>query len=392
MTTPRATRCTFIPPWLVERVDGPERAARDDELRRERALRGRAPRPAPPPAEGVVAAPDWTVHDAESRTTLPGTPARSAGEPETGDVAVDEAATGIEATLQMFLDDLGRDSHDGDGAPVSLTVHYGSRYNNAFWDGTQLVFGDGDGRVFERFTKPVDVLAHEFSHARHRAHGRPRLPGPVRGAQRVGRRRVRLLPQAAAPRPGRRRGRLADRARASSRRPSRPAPCATWPRPGTAYDDPELGADPQVGHMDDYVETTADNGGVHLNSGIPNKAFQLAAVAIGGTSISGAGRIWYDALVGGDVPSGATSPPSRRRPSQPRATTPTPSGTRGHRSVSRSTPRPGRPTSSRPRCPSPRRRSRAAGCASSAAAASPAGPRPPRSTSARSTTPTSGGW
>jgi hypothetical protein len=58
--------------------------------------------------------------------------------------------------------------------------------------------------------------------------------------------------------------------------------------------------------MDDYVETTADNGGVHLNSGIPNKAFQLAAVAIGGTSISGAGRIWYDALVGGDVPSGAT--------------------------------------------------------------------------------------
>ena len=95
MTTPRATRCTFIPPWLVERVDGPERAARDDELRRERALRGRAPRPAPPSAEGVVAALDWTVHDAESRTTLPGTPARSAGEPETGDVAVDEAATGI---------------------------------------------------------------------------------------------------------------------------------------------------------------------------------------------------------------------------------------------------------------------------------------------------------
>ena len=57
--------------------------------------------------------------------------------------------------------------------------------------------------------------------------------------------------------------------------------------------------------MDDYVETTADNGGVHLNSGIPNKAFQLAAVAIGGTSISGAGRIWYDALVINDVPSGS---------------------------------------------------------------------------------------
>ena len=229
------------------------------------------------------------MHDAESRTTLPGTPARSAGEPETGDVAVDEAATGIEATLQMFLDDLARDSYDGAGAPVSLTVHYGSRYNNAFWDGTQLVFGDGDGRVFERFTKPVDVLAHEFSHARHRAHGRPHLPGPVRRAQRVGRRRLRLLPQAAAPRPGRRRGRLADRA-GHLHAPVQARALRDMAAPGTAYDDPEIGADPQVGHMDDYVETTADNGGVHLNSGIPNKAFQLAAVAIGGTSISGAGR------------------------------------------------------------------------------------------------------
>ena len=60
---------------------------------------------------------------------------------------------------------LGRTSYDDAGAVVSITVHYGRDYDNAFWDGTQLVFGDGDGRVFERFTKPVDVLAHEFSHA-----------------------------------------------------------------------------------------------------------------------------------------------------------------------------------------------------------------------------------
>ena len=47
--------------------------------------------------------------------------------------------------------------------------------------------------------------------------------------------------------------------------------------PGTAYDDPQLGQDPQVGSMADYVETTSDNGGVHLNSGIPNRAFVIAA-------------------------------------------------------------------------------------------------------------------
>jgi len=72
--------------------------------------------------------------------------------------------------------------------------------------------------------------------------------------------------------------------------------------PGTAYDDPVLGKDPQVGSMADYVETTEDNGGVHLNSGIPNRAFQLAAVAIGGRSWEVPGRIWYAALTSGIGP------------------------------------------------------------------------------------------
>lgn len=288
--------CTFIPPWLAERVDGAERAALDDALRTRRGVEARSAQRIIVPGGSA-----WTVHDADSTTSLPGTPARSAGDPETGDVAVDEAATGIEASLTMFAEAFSRDSHDDAGAPVSLTVHYGSRYNNAFWDGTHLVFGDGDGRVFERFTKPVDVLAHEFSHAvvEHTA-------GLVyRGQSGALNESVcdvfasclkqRLLGQDAAAgdwligegifMPSISARALRDMA-----------------APGTAYDDPELGADPQVGHMDDYVETSDDNGGVHLNSGIPNKAFQLAAVAIGGTAIEGAGRVWYDALVGGAVP------------------------------------------------------------------------------------------
>ncbi|MCW2736867.1 protealysin inhibitor emfourin, partial [Nocardioides sp.] len=251
----------------------------------------------PAAAAGVAA---WTVHDAGSTTSLPGAPVRSAGDPPSGDVAVDEAGAGIEATLAMFAEVLHRDSHDDAGAPVSLTVHYGSAYNNAFWDGTQLVFGDGDGRVFERFTKPVDVLAHEFSHAVVE-HSAALVYRDQSGALNESVADVfasclkqRLLGQEAGEgdwligegifTPSVRARALRDMA-----------------APGTAYDDPELGADPQVGHMDDYVETTADNGGVHLNSGIPNKAFQLAAVAVGGVAIEGAGRIWYDALVGGDV-------------------------------------------------------------------------------------------
>ena len=301
---PTTTRCTFIPPWLAERVDGPERAGLDEALRTRRGVEARTAGRTAAPSGPAAAAPAWTVHDAGSTTRLPGDVARSAGDPEVGDVAVDEAATGIEATLAMFAEVLRRDSHDDAGAPVSLTVHYGSRYNNAFWDGTQLVFGDGDGRVFERFTKPVDVLAHEFAHAviEHTAdltyRGQSGALNESVADVFASCLKQRLLGQDAADgdwligegifTPSVRARALRDMA-----------------APGTAYDDPELGADPQVGHMDDFVVTTADNGGVHLNSGIPNKAFQLAAVAIGGTAIEGAGRVWYDALVGDAVPQDA---------------------------------------------------------------------------------------
>lgn len=68
--------------------------------------------------------------------------------------------------------------------------------------------------------------------------------------------------------------------------------------PGTAYDDPRLGKDPQPGHMRDYVDTDDDNGGVHINSGIPNRAFHLVATTLGGNAWERAGAIWYAAVTG----------------------------------------------------------------------------------------------
>ena len=67
-------------------------------------------------------------------------------------------------------------------------------------------------------------------------------------------------------------------------------------QPGTAYDDPVLGKDPQPAHMKDFVHTQQDNGGVHINSGIPNHAFYLAASALGGFAWEKAGYAWYDAV------------------------------------------------------------------------------------------------
>src|SRR3954453_18234429 len=290
-------RCHFIPGYLLERLAQTPDPALAECVRRTTAIDEalfRRESVAPAPAAAGVA---WQVHTAENGSTLPGRLVRSAGDPEVGDVAVDEAATGVPESLALFAD-LGRSSYDDRGATVVATVHYEQDYDNAFWDGTQLVFGDGDGQVFDRFTKPIDVLGHELSHAVTQFTADLTYEGQS-GALNES---------------------MSDvfGACIKQRHLGQDAASADWlvgegiflpavngkalrsmSDPGTAYDDPRLGKDPQVGSMADYVETSDDNGGVHLNSGIPNRAFVLAARAIGGESWSGAGRIWYAALTSG---------------------------------------------------------------------------------------------
>ena len=288
-------RCHFIPQYLLDTLAGApdtEAAARG---RRTMAIDAEVRAQVVAPAVATGAA--WEIHDAHNGSELPGELVRTAGEPEVGDVTVDEAATGITESLALFAD-FGRSSYDDKGATVVATVHYEQDYDNAFWDGNQLVFGDGDGRVFDRFTKPIDVLGHELSHAVTQFTADLTYQGQS-GAMNES---------------------ISDVFGACIKQRSlgQDAAAADWlvgegiflpgingralrsmSDPGTAYDDPQIGKDPQVGSMADFVETTDDNGGVHLNSGIPNRAFVLAARAIGGDSWSGAGRIWYAALTSG---------------------------------------------------------------------------------------------
>jgi Zn-dependent metalloprotease len=279
--------CQFIPPYLLERlgrpadIDGEIRSRRNTMPSRPAATSGRA----------------WAVHDAKNGSTLPGGLVRSPGQPDVADVSVNEAATGITETLALFAD-YGRSSYDDKGATVVASVHYEKDYDNAFWDGTQLVFGDGDGTVFGRFTKPIDVLGHELSHAVTQFTANLTYQGQsgalnesmsdVFGAC-VKQRHLGQDAAAADWLVGE--GIFVDGINGKALR--------SMESPGTAYDDPKLGKDPQVGEMQDYVQTTEDNGGVHINSGIPNRAFVLAAKAVGGDSWSGAGKIWYAALTSG---------------------------------------------------------------------------------------------
>ncbi|WP_299052874.1 protealysin inhibitor emfourin [uncultured Nocardioides sp.] len=300
----RRGACSFVPPQLLRQLaaNRPEVSARleaslvvDDRirLRRRETPVGEAVHAAMRVAPGAA----WTVHDAAGGTELPGRRARRAGEPATGDDAVDEAARGLEQSLDLFRTAYGRDSFDDRGAPVVATVHYGQDYVNAFWDGTQLVFGDGDGEVFGRFTRSLDVVAHEFSHAV------VQYTADLVYADQSGALNESVCDVFAACLVQRERGETAEQADwLIGRELFLPGVQARALRdmanPGTAYDDPALGKDPQVGHMDDFVVTQDDNGGVHLNSGIPNRAFHLAATAIGGNSWEGAGAIWYAALTG----------------------------------------------------------------------------------------------
>lgn len=105
-----------------------------------------------------------TIYNAANVETLPGTIVRAEGSDPTGDIAVDEAYDGLGATFNFFADVYERNSIDDEGLPLDATVHFGTDYNNAFWNGQRMVFGDGDGDLFNRFTLSVDVIGHELAH------------------------------------------------------------------------------------------------------------------------------------------------------------------------------------------------------------------------------------
>jgi len=298
-----------VPPYLLRRIADAE----DDHLLRcgQRTLRVddrlRSRRESAFGRQSVLGRPGsaassdrLVIYDAENNEDLPGQPARRDGEPATGDVAVDEAYESAGQVWDLFAREFGRRSVDGRGSTLRVTVHFGRDYDNAFWDGTQLVFGDGDGEIFDRFTKPMDVMAHEF------AHGVTQFTAGLVYASQSGALNESVSDAFAAMAKQRMLGQTADQADwligAGLFRPGVQARALrSMLEPGTAYDDPRLGRDPQVGAMADYLETDEDNGGVHLNSGIPNRAFALAARGIGGSSWSRAGKVWYDALTGGEV-------------------------------------------------------------------------------------------
>lgn len=241
------------------------------------------------------------IYTAGFGSELPGELVRSEGDSPKGDAAVDEAYDGAGHTYDLYSEVFGRNSIDGKGMDVISTVHYMEGYDNAFWNGEQMVYGDGDEdlpeetRLFNRFTAAVDIIGHELTHGVIQFEAKLQYweqPGALNESfsdvfgslvkQRVLNQTVEEADWLIGS------GIFTSNVNGQAIRSMR--------EPGSAYDDSVLGKDPQPGHFGDYVNTYSDNGGIHINSGIPNRAFYLTAMEIGGYAWEKAGKIWYLAL------------------------------------------------------------------------------------------------
>jgi Zn-dependent metalloprotease len=300
----RCLNCIMPPHILHKLLDSGEAKIKDAalgtllttaRLRGERRIRSFAGAVGSSPSAGRR-----TIYDCAHSVDLAASAVvRSEKGPASADVAVNRAFEGLGATREFYRTVLSRDSIDDKGMRLDGYVHRGQRYNNAFWDGQEMVFGDGDGYLFTDFTGSLDVIGHELTH------GVTEFSAGLEYHNQSG-----ALNES-----------ISDVFGSLVKQWSnkQPAAAADWligadiftpetaadalrsmKAPGTAYDNEEMGKDPQPGHMRDYAQLAdteeEDNGGVHINSGIPNRAFYLAAVGVGGNAWDEPGHVWYEAL------------------------------------------------------------------------------------------------
>jgi Zn-dependent metalloprotease len=295
------TVCCLLPPHILHAVSRNGTAQqKKDALRtldidaRARSKRTALALGAKPAAPSVKAALRRTIYDGGKSETLPGHKVRGEGAAASRDIAVNQAYDGLGATFKFYLEVYGRNSIDGHGMAISATVHHGDPYNNAQWTGTEMIFGDGDGTIFACFTTALDVIAHELTHGvnRHEANlvNRGQSGALCESFSDV---MASLIKQYTLGHDVKKadwligKGMLVGYPDQAFR---------SLKAPGTAYDNKLIHKDPQPAKMADFVDTKEDDGGIHINSGIPNHAFYLAAKALGGHAWEKAGRIWYDTI------------------------------------------------------------------------------------------------
>ena len=173
--------CFIVPPQvLVQAIEEGSAEVRasavrtlaiSERVRERRAVTRRLIQHEPQAAAALLLPPvgaQRTVYDAHngSQGDLPGTKVRGEGDPPVPDATINQAYDGSGTTFDFYQDVFNRNSVDGQGLELVSSAHFETDYDNAFWDGAQMVYGDGDGQMFKRgaFTECLDVIAHELTH------------------------------------------------------------------------------------------------------------------------------------------------------------------------------------------------------------------------------------
>jgi Zn-dependent metalloprotease/PKD repeat protein len=239
----------------------------------------------------------WKTHTSNGGTSLPGTQVLTNTSGSTSDAVINTIHTNTSWAYDYFKNVHNRDSFNASGATITSTGRYGNKYVNAFWNGTQLVYGDGDGVNAGPLGNAFDVVTHELTHA-----VTTYTAGLVYQNESGALNEAMSDVFAAAAEAWRNGGVNANTWKVGE-------DCWT---PGTAGDALRYMNNPtQDGSSKDYYPEryvgTQDNGGVHWNSGIANLAFYLlvqggthprgkTSIQVPGIGMAKAERIFYRAL------------------------------------------------------------------------------------------------
>ncbi len=303
----RIVPCCIVPPAVLvrlskdrrltarQRADFTNAARLEAQWRRIRTDRSTLTRlvqanlPSGLAAAAAASLPEVTVFDCGHGTALPGT---RIPHPETGgDATATRVFTETAAVADFYRTVFHRNSLDDAGMSLISSVHYSVNYNNAFWSGSQMTYGDGDGKIFLDFSKATDVIGHELTHGitQYTANlDYENEPGGLNES-------------------------MSDVFGSMFRqwRARQDVTKADWLIGGDIMGPTATGRGytclrdmanpaakhclaPQPKHFSDYKRGMDP----HESSGIPNLAFYKAATAIGGKSWEQAGRVWYRALTG----------------------------------------------------------------------------------------------
>lgn len=266
----------FVPPYIIKRL--PSASKKQEEMDRTFREHRNYLNDNPLQRDQHLAAIRKTIHNETRRLFDSQNTENYPVDPILTDVQVHSTLPSQNAALQLanlaydfFHDKYQWESFDGRSSPIDLYINFGDHYDNAFYDGLRFCFGNGDGEYFNSFLLQ-DVFTHEMTHGvtDHKVKGLPYYG--QQGAlnehisdvfamclnQRLKREKATTASWIVGE------GLFTDKIKGKGIRSFKDE---------LAYDDPVLGKDEQPKKFSDYIDTTEDNGGVHLNSGILNHFF-----------------------------------------------------------------------------------------------------------------------